>query len=106
MNLPTYLVEFEGNEYHFMVANPPKQYADYCNGVLVKNKDKDIELVDAITLYTPHSKHPTARIVDGRALLVVRKGEHIREMNWNHGCCNISYLAYAGSLLPNNKEAK
>ena len=96
MNLPTHLIEFEGNKYHFMVANPPKQYADYCNGVLVKNKD--IELVDEITMYTPQSKHPTERIVDGKALLVVRKGEHIREINWNHGCCNISYVV--------NKEAK
>ena len=96
MNLPTHLIEFEGNKYHFMVANPPKKYADYCNEVLVKNKD--IELVDAITIYTPQSKHPTERIVDGKALLVVRKGEHIREINWNHGCCNISYVV--------NKEAK
>ena len=106
MNLPTYLIEFESSEFHFMVANPPKKYADYCNEVLVKNKDKDIELVDAITLYTPQSKNPTERIVDGKTLLVVRKGEHIREINWNHGCYNISYVAYAGSLLPNNKEAK
>ena len=106
MNLPTYLIEFEGIDHHFIVANPPKKYADYCNEVLVKNKGKNIELVDAITIYTPQSKHPTERIVDGKALLVVRKGEHIREINWDHGCCNISYVAYAGSLLPNNKEAK
>lgn len=104
MNLPTYLIEFESSEFHFMVAKPPKKYTDYCNEVLVKNKD--IELVDAITLYTPHSKHPTERIVDGRALLVVRKGEHIREISWSYGYHNIGYVAYAGSLLPNNKEAK
>lgn len=96
MNLPTHLIEFEGNKYHFMVAKPPKQYADYCNGVLVKNKD--IELVDAITMYTPQSKHPTERILNGSALLVVRKGEHIREINWVYGADNISYVV--------NKEAK
>ena len=104
MNLPTYLIEFEDRDHHFMVANPPKKYADYCNEVLVKNED--IELVDAITLYTPHSKHPTERIVDGRALLIVRKGEHIREISWRHSHHNMSYVAYAGSLLTNNKEAE
>lgn len=104
MNLPTYLIEFEDKDHHFMVANPPNKYADYCNEVLVKNKH--IELVDAITMYTPQSKHPTERILNGSALLVVRKGEHIREINWLYGDDNISYVAYAGSLLPNNKEAE
>ena len=104
MNLPTYLIEFEDKDHHFMVANPPKKYADYCNETLVKNKD--IELVDAITIYTPLSENPTERIVDGRALLIVRKGEHVREISWRHGYHNISYVAYAGSLLPNNKEDK
>ena len=98
MNLPTHLIEFEGNKYHFMVANPPKQYADYCNETLVKNEDNDIELVDEITIYTPQSKHPTERILHGSALLVVRKGEHIREINWYYGVDNISYVI--------NKEAK
>ena len=96
MNLPTHLIEFEGIKCHFMVANPPKQYADYCNGVLVKNKD--IELVDEITMYTPQSKHPTERILHGKAMLVIRKGEHIREIYWLYGTDNISYVV--------KKEAK
>ena len=96
MNLPTHLIEFQDKKYHFMVAKPPKQYADYCNEVLVKNKD--IELVDEITMYTPQSKHPTERILHGKAMLVVCKGEHIKEMYWDYGEMDISYVV--------NKEAK
>ena len=96
MNLPTYLIEFEDRDHHFMVANPPKKYADYCNEVLVKNKD--IELVDEITMYAPQSKHPTERILHGKAMLVIRKGEHTREIYWLYGTDNISYVV--------NKEAK
>ena len=96
MNLPTYLIEFKTKEYHCMVANPPKQYADYCNETLVKGKD--IKLVDEITMYTPQSSHPTERILHGKAMLVIRKGEHIKEMYWNYGEMDISYVV--------NKEAK
>ena len=91
---PIHLVEFqgkvEGEERHFIIASPPEQYVDYCNNVLANNKDA--EQVDDLTIYRPQSPHPTARIIEGKAMLKIRKGDHIAEIFWNYPTCNINYV--------------